>query len=407
MNTKLVSISLAVAAAVLITILAAIKMGTALPWEVIQPDSYSYIQLASNLSDHFLFSVDGLEPSAQREILYPLFIACFMKLGIVTPNVLSISNVFPILIVQAALYLVALYLIAWIAARQNLPKAPPAIIVLGVIYLPITQYAFQTLSELLTVVLTVAFFSSIQWWKDRGGIWRILLGASLLGLLTITKSVIIPFTLITATILFLCRAVSMRLACTFLIMSLFLPSAWIIRNYVQLDTLILGTTDGVSSLYRGNMLLGEQPPSMQDSRIPEHIITALTTLTTQEQNTFLLQQVKRRLAENPLEYTQHLFFKAFVLLFGLPITLPHMCIMLTRIFSITVVTSRMKYYLRAQRPIPILILAFAGYLFGIYTLIYTTPRYFIPALFMLFPFIYEGTAYWLHKISQRGISQYE
>lgn len=360
-----------------------------LPWDPIQPDSSSYYTLAQGLASQGVFSVQNGQPSAKRELLYPAFLSLFIKSGLVDGNNLNISNLVPVFTAQALLYFIALYLLAWFSRAANLTTHPGLIPIVGTLYLPISQYAFQLLSETLTIFLTTLFFASLYWWEQQGKNWRLGFTALILGLLTMVKSImaLVPAALV---LLFLKRKkFNYSTAIVFLSLSLLPCTIWTVRNYVHFDTIIIGTTDGASSLYRGNMLLGEQPPSMSDPRIPLAVKKQLNTLPAESQNTYLLNQVKQRLMDHPTEFSLHLLFKAFNLIIGNPQTPMHWLLIASRIVFIALIVSSIPRIMRHNETTVQMALVFSFVIAVSYTLIYTTPRYFIPAWFILLPIACE------------------
>lgn len=369
----------------MISILIAIVMGVPMPWAIIQPDSASYMSLASNLAEGGQFSMDGVTPSARRELLYPLFLATFIWLDLVEPYLMTVGNVFPVLLAQALMYVLALYMLGRLA-RKTIGETPAALVILfGTLYLPISQYAFQILSELPTLLLVVTFFSAIQWWQERRGLWRLFLAGVILGAGGLIKAVMIPFGAVAAVFLFCRTRMSLLAAFLFFCASILLPLSWAARNYVQFDQVILATTDGSSSFYRGNMMLGEQPPSMSDPRIPHDIAQAA-----QADDSILVDRVKERFASHPFEFVAHLAYKAFVLLFGLPSTLIHVAIMLSKMILVACVVFIIPSVLRKKMVTTELIYVFAVFLLTLYTLLFSTPRYFVPAFYMLIPCALDG-----------------
>ena len=397
MEQRRFAYALALAATVLALTLFAVRTGVPLPWDVVQPDTSSYLSLASNLAEHGMFSSNGLTPTANRELGYPVFLSLFVKAGFLSADDTARDDFFPVLAAQALLYLLTLFLLGDLARRLGFGSTAPAVVLLGVFYVPLSQYAFQIVSEVLAFFLATTFFYLLNVWEERGGNGCAAATGLLHGLLSLVKSVVIPFPVFLAVILWWRKKLTLPTILIFLAASLLLPAAWTVRNSVEIGRSIVGTEDGASSLYRGNLLLGEQPPGMDDPAIPASVRDTYARLAPQERNAYLLGLVKERLKAHPLEFGLQLGFKAFVLLLGLPIGAMHLFIMASRMLFLVLAVSRVPAYLRRDSATIWAILAFAGWLFSIYTLIYSTPRYFAPAWLVLLPLICESARYWAQR----------
>lgn len=399
---KWTRISLAFAAILFAVTIGMVSCGMPLPWALLQPDSQSYLSLASSLANEGVFSFDGETPSARRELLYPLFLAVFIKSGLVPSAGAGAMDYLPVLIVQATMYLGALWLLGLLANRLGHEKLAPFVVLLGTLYLPISQYAFQLVSEVLVIFFVTCFVFFVSGWKDFGA-RSLLYGAACLGLVGLVKAIFIPFAVVMALML-LAHHARPRTVVLFLLIALVFPLSWTVRNYVVLDSVVLATTDGASSLYRGNMMLGYQPPSFTDSRIPQAVRHDWENSARDERSSMVREALRQRIADHPLEVVAQLFYKAFVLTVGLPVSFAHALLMGVRILFLCVVGSRVVPYWKTGCPSVRLILALSGYSLVMYTLIYTTPRYFAPASFLLIPLFVESCSLWLDKIRLQKLS---
>jgi hypothetical protein len=388
----------------LVALLAA--FGAPLPWAIVHADSLEYARLASNLAEHGVLGFEAHSPSARRELLYPLFLAAFMKLGLVKPFEMAPQNFWPVLVVQAGLYVSALGLLAERARRLVPDAVARTTVVLGAAYLPVAKYSFQVLSESLTIFLVAGFFFLLARRDAPTERARLTLAAVLLGLLGLLKSVMLPAAPLVAAFLLRARAVTRQLAVLFTVVALAFPAAWIARNYVCFDRIILSTTDGASSLYRGNMTLGYQPGGFSDPAIPEEVRAERDRLGLAADR-YLVELTRRRLLDSPGEFALHLMYKLVVLWVGEPWSGEGTGLFVLRCLMALLIASRLSLLRRSPDPGAHLVLLFALYQSVLYTLLFTTPRYFAPTIFLLLP-VASSTLHhlrlpsWIGRVQRSG-----
>jgi len=371
-----------------LVVVALAALGIDLPFEIVHRDSRQYIELASNLSEHGVFGFTPEASVARRELLYPLFLAGFMKLGLVTPYDFEPTNFWPVLLAQAGLYLLALRLLADRATQYFEAPVATVTIYLGGAYFIISQYAFQILSELLAMVLVVCLFWLLDRRTDRAERRHLSLAALALGLLGILKSVAIPTAPLIAGFLVLTRRLTLRLAALFVVIALAFPAAWTTRNYVRFDRWILSTTDGASTLYRGNMGLGFQPAGWSDPRIPEEVREERKRLGLAA-DAYLKRLTRERFFSHPGECALQVLFKLMVLWVGEPGSASRTAAFLIRLTLLLLIVAGVGRAARSREPMQWLLLLLCLYLSIVYPLILTTPRYAAPAIIMLFPLAAE------------------
>ncbi len=377
--------ALAAALAIVSLLYFAWLLGVPLLWEVIQPDTHSYWEIARNLADSGRFSADGTNPTARRELLYPAFLSLFIKAGLAPAVLDDAHGAWAVILVQAGLYVAALALCAQAFARPAGARASSLAMVLGAFFLPTAQFAFQLISEGTFMFLLAASFAALDRWLARGGALRGMLAACLIGAMALVKSVMLLFPLVLlGHALFFTRP--RRWAVLWVtLLALALPAMWTARNMSEFGRVIVSTTDGGSSLYRGNMALYYQPPSMSDPLVPEPVRQEAARLGPGREDAYFASLAKEFLTQSPAQTLMHLGYKLMVLLVGLPLSASHVALMIVRSAFWAVVLLRFYSLWRGADPVARLALLLASYITAVHTVIFSTPRYMAPVMFLLLP----------------------
>lgn len=351
----------------------------------VQEDSGSYLTLARHIADDNFFSLDGVTPTAAREPLYPILLGLMMKVNLIDGDFGS-SAFLPLVILQIFFTIISLILLRNLFENILPEKVLGFTFIVIALYLPLSQFALQILSESLYILLIVSFFYTfLKWQRSEHHLCWLGISALILGCACITKSVTIPFIICISFVVLLIKR--WPAAMLFLCLSSLLPGLWILRHHHQFDRFIMSTTDGGSSLYRGNLILGTMIPTITDDRIPVEVRRDLDKLSSEAKGAYLMKLAVEQIKSEPLIYIQKCFYKAFYLLFGYPEGLKY-----TFLFVVRMVLVALLLFGLIKKLIPItaefwLIMLFSLYIISIYSAIYATPRYFAPCLFLLFPYI--------------------
>jgi hypothetical protein len=91
---------------------------------------------------------------------------------------------------------------------------------------------------------------------------------------------------------------------------------WGGRNYVQFGHYYVTTTEGGSSLYRGNLYLYELIPNLNHPRIPHDLQRRLEGMNEVEKDRFLRTQGFKLFLDTPVKIAAKLCYKLGRLLFG-------------------------------------------------------------------------------------------
>lgn len=373
-------------------------LGMPLPGDVIQPDTQSYWNIAKHIADAGQFSMDGANPTARRELLYPLFLSTFIKAGLAPAVLESARDAWAVILVQCGLYLAALALCVRAFSGSVETRSQTLAVLAGTVFLPISQYAFQLISEGLFIFLLAATFAALARWMKRYSLLLGALSAVLMGSMALVKSVMLLFPFIVLGYSLFSPRLRFKPTVCVVLLSLMLPAGWTVRNAMVFDTVIVSTTDGGSSLYRGNMMTYYQPPSMDDPLVPESIRREAARLGPGKADEYLAALAKEFLTEAPLKTAKHFAYKLFVLLFGLPLSTAYTALMLTKMCFWGMVLSRAVPLWRSSGAPGQLALLLAGYLAIVHTATYSTPRYMVPAMFMLMPLFVSASLSWWQKL---------
>lgn len=360
---------------------------------VFPPDSVVYITIASYLTTTGMYTYDGNLPTLRREPLYPLLIAGLITCGLIHPHVLTVRNVIPLLVVQFGLYLLAVWYVSAITASYFGELAAGGTILFLGAYPEFSQYWYMVLSEIVYLACVAGCFYGLWKYSTRHYSRYLLMGAVWAGLACVTKSVTLPYLLCIFVGLMFIRTNRSRLllAVCFLGISTIFPLIWGIRNQMRFGQMILTSTDGGSSLYRGNLYIGELIPNLDDPHIPADVRQAIHGMDEIEQDHFLRAQGLDLFKTSPLDILAKLTYKLGRLTLGADSQPGSVC----KLILLGLVLWSLPRHLAARNVYFLLCASYSTYLAAIYTLIYTTPRYFVPALFVLSPFCLDTLVHYI------------
>ena len=209
------------------------------------PDEQVYDALGWNLASSGELAVTPGAPTAQREPLYPLFLAA----------VYTVAGHRPLaaLLVQAALGAFAALLVFLIARRLTGPRAALAASALTAFHPPLVYFGGRLLREVLVTVLllgaVLALLAAADGQRGRTGRSWLLAGA-LLGLGATAASAlaaVFAAAVPAAALVAGWRRGALPFACGFLLAL----APWAGRNAVVFQTLIAGSTNGGKTFWDG------------------------------------------------------------------------------------------------------------------------------------------------------------
>jgi hypothetical protein len=244
--------------------------------QLIIQDSGEYFKLASYPLSHGFYTLDGVIPSAKREPGYSGFIMAFMGAGLVKTHILTVANVWPILAAQILLY----GSICGALAKRMSPFLGHGAAYISLLLMQLGQlcpYQYALGNECITLILLglvlleipLRFTDSLRWPQVlRLSLW--------LGLLAITKSVNVFFVPVLALLLWFRLKVNGSKLIVLVLLALAPAVSWTARNQSVFGMPIMGSMDGVSSLYRGNILPYQQISSPEQPEMPEEAKQALS-----------------------------------------------------------------------------------------------------------------------------------
>lgn len=361
---------------------------------VVSQDAQEYLDLASNSLTQGIYSLDGVTASGKREPGYSGFIMAFMSAGIVTPHVTTVANLWPIIIVQILLYGLVCYQIARVAVGMfgNLSGWTSLLLMQAT---PIAVYQHMIRNECLTTLLLGLLWVQLACkWKTSPTLVTIFASALWLGLLGITKSIVVLFIPVLSLLIWIRLPVRLLKVALFFILALLPALAWTARNNAVFGMPIMGSIDGVSSLYRGNILPYHQISSPDNPDMPQEAQHALKLCKGDaEKYVWYKQAALTWLKENPIQYVKQCMYRIaamfidlyadhsiswwrypFLLLVGndqLFLTLLLLC-------SMTLLWRQKNFWIES---------AMLFFLFNIalYGAVYGEERYLHPAFFLLAP----------------------
>ncbi len=359
------------------------------------PDASEYLTLASHVAVDGHFTLDGVNPSARREPGYVAFVAAFIGAGIVRPYDLSFANLWPVYVAQILLYGAAAYGLAKFTTHRFGPAA-------GLLALLFVQgfwelFLFQHLlgnEGIVVVALAGAWLVPGDWERMKRS-WPALLGsAALLGYACLTKSIFVLAVPLFAIFIWWRGRVPALRSAVYAAVVLVMPLAWTARNYHHFGLPIMGSIDGVSSLYRGNVLPFTQIPSPDKPEMPEEARQALGAMTSDvERYQWYKERAMQIIREHPVRYALQCLNRIVNMVANYDVAnLPawralllfknaHFMVMLMLALYLPSLLreSRKDFFLEAT-----LFMFIATLL--LYGLVYGETRYMMPWMFMMAPF---------------------
>ncbi len=358
------------------------------------PDALEYMTLASHVATDGQFTLDGKTPSARREPGYVAFIALFMALGFVRPHDLVFTNLWPVYVAQILLYGVAAWGLARFTARKHGPLAGLLSLLFVQGYWTLFIYQHLLGSEGTTIPALAGAWLVLGDWDRIKRSWPALLGsAALLGYACLTKSIFVMAVPLFVTFMWWRGRVPALRSGVFAAVVLVMPLSWTARNYQIFGLPIMGSIDGVSSMYRGNVLPFTQIPSPDKPEMPEEAKLALPAMKSDvERYLWYKKHALEIIHKDPVRYSLQCLNRVVYMVTNYDVAnLPawralllfkntqFMAMLMLGLYLPTLLReSRKDFYVEGT------LLMFATSLF-FYGLVYGEPRYIMPWVFMMAP----------------------
>lgn len=361
---------------------------------VVSQDAQEYLELAANPLTHGLYSLDGVTLSGKREPGYSGFMMTFMAAGFVTPHVTTVGNLWPIIVVQILLYGFVCLRISRAAAAiyGNLSGWASLLLMQAT---PIAIYQHMIRNECLTTILLGLLWVQIACrWKNGPSLADVGIAALWLGLLGLTKSINVLFVPVLSLLLWIRLPVRLPKVALFFVLSLLPAVAWTARNNAVFGMPIMGSIDGVSSLYRGNILPYQQISSPDHPDMPLEAQVALKLCKSDgEKYRWYKQTAITWLKDHPVQYVKQCAYRTvamFVNLYRKPDfqvwQYPFRLLVGNQLLFLTLLLLACTLRLWRQHSIwteaSVVFFLFSVVLYGA---VYGEERYLQPALFILAP----------------------
>ena len=366
------------------------------------PDSLQYAALASHLAVDGTFSLDGATPSARREPGYVAFIAAFVALGLVRPHDLIFANMWPVIVLQILLYGAAAGGLARFTARRFGSLAGLLCLLFAQGYWGLFTYQHLICSECAAMVALAGAWLMFGDWERMKGSWPALLGsAALLGYACLIKSILVPAVPLLVVLIWWRGRVPAFRSAIFASVVLVTPLAWTMRNYHHFGLPIMGSIDGVSSMYRGNVLPFTQIPTPEEPEMPEDARRALAGMTSDvERYHWYKAHAMDIIQEHPVRYGLQCLNRVVYMLTDFDVANTpkwralflfkndHFMAMLLLAIHLPALLRRNNrdFYLEGA------LLMFLASLF-LYGLVYGETRYMVPWMFVMAPFYAAAAAH--------------
>lgn len=382
-----------VAACIHLTVLGVSLRTGAADAMMISPDSHQYVRLAGYMVTEGEFTLDGREPSARREPGYPAFLAAFMLAKWVAPHQVAMANLWPVAVVQIVLYGWACWLLARQAARMFGGMAALLCLLFTQGYWVLSRYQYDICSEAVTMVFLAAAWTTIGTWSRLRESWSALIwAAACLGLACVTKSILVLWVPVMVGFAWWRGRVPVSRVVAFAVIALVLPAAWTARNYRVFGEPIMGSIDGVSSFYRGNVIPFVHIPDPADPAMPEEAVEALAERKGDlDKYRWFKQESLQIVREHPVRYVLQVLHRAVYMLIDFDLAQPRpwhralvlvkndqFLIMLVLGLQLHLLLRRGGFYIESG----VLLLVFS---LGVYSLIYGVTRYIMPAVYVMAP----------------------
>lgn len=360
---------------------------------MISPDSHQYVQLASYMVTDGEFTLDGREPSARREPGYPAFLAAFMIAKWVAPHQVTMANLWPVVVVQIVLYGWACWLLARQAARMFGGMAALICLLFTQGYWVLSRYQYDICSEAVTMVLLAAAWTTIGTWSRLRESWGALIWAAVsLGLACVTKSILVLWVPVMVGFAWWRGRVPVPRTVAFAVIALLLPAVWTVRNHRIFGEPIMGSIDGVSSFYRGNVIPFVHIPDPADPAMPEEAVEALAARNGDlDKYRWYKQESLQIVRDHPVRYVLQVLHRAVYMLIDFDVAEPRpwfralllvkndqFLVMLVLGLQLHHLLRRRGFYIESSILLLVVIL-------GVYSLIYGVTRYIMPAVYVMAP----------------------
>ncbi len=372
--------------------------------EQVLPDTRQFIALAGHVATEGRFTLDGESPSARREPGYVAFVAAFVKCGIIRPHEASLTNLWPVVVAQIFLFGVATFGLARFTARQYGPLSGLLALLFTQGYWPVASQQHLPLSECLAMVCLAGAWLALGDSARLNRSWpALILGGAFLGILCVTKSIFVLA--MPALLLFMwVRARAPvpwclpRLA-VLAVLVFAMPVAWAVRNHHHFHLPIMGSIDGVSSMYRGNVLPFQQIPSPEDPAMPAEGTSALAGMKSDgERYVWYKTHAMAIMKQEPVRYGLQCMNRVIYMLTEhdiandpawralLLIKSDNVLLLLLLLVHLPTLLRRQKGDLHVEGALLMFVVTLA-----LYGLVYGETRYLIPTMFLMTP-LYAAAA---------------
>ncbi len=360
---------------------------------IVSQDSEEYLRMAAYPLTHGIYSLDGIHSSGKREPGYSAFISLFMVLKMVKPHVITVANLWPIIVGQLLLYAYTSWAVAR-AATKLFGGLAGFITLLLIQASPICVWQHTLRNECLTTCLLGLLWCEMAVHWKAGAPWPSIVRGSLwMGIVCITRSVNFLFIPVLAVLAWWRLPMRLHKVVAFIFLALLPSMVWTYRNYQVFKLPIAGSIDGFSSLYRSNILPYQQISSPDSPEMPEYAQKALAGLDDAAKYQWFKKEALDWLKANPAQYAKQCVWRAAGMLidlyraddipwyaypFYLVIGNDQLFILLLLLVTFPLLLRRQDFWIESS-------LLFFLFSLGIYSAVYGVERYLHPALFLLAP----------------------
>lgn len=372
-------------------------------------DTDHYATLASSLLDHGAFLDENGAPSAEREPVYPLFLATLFKVCGKSYRWIQAAHC---ALSIATVYLI--FLLGWLLFSR---RAGWIALILASFYPHFIYYTSPVLRETFLTFMSTAALYILIWAHRRGSFSSFLTAGSFCSLLALTNTSFLPFCLLAAplALYWIHRPRQPRflpLGAAYLAPLILIYSLWPLRNYLVFRTWILGSTAGGGGIFYIYQVVPERvagTPLQAEIMRKDPVIQGAGGLNPREREKYYWKAGLKRAAENPKRYLSlvvHRFMTQWRL-FPYPRDYPHDYSLLWWISLLSdgwlVPLGFLGFLLARMKPAEtvfsyLLVLTTTG----LYALISTTLRYRVPMM----PYIIIFAALVLDKALHRWIKSW-
>ncbi|MCI0485699.1 MAG: glycosyltransferase family 39 protein [Blastocatellia bacterium] len=171
----------------------------------VAPDTASYMKIATNIQEHWAFSLDAASPYAptiRRPPLYPAFLALLGWFGLLSPLVVAL--------IQAMLDAAVAALIFKLARMMVSVKLAFSTALIYAIYPGAIAASASLLTESMFTALCVAAISFVVFGTQKDRLWFTASGGAMLGLAILCRPFALPLLAVLPGVLVLTRSQSRR-----------------------------------------------------------------------------------------------------------------------------------------------------------------------------------------------------